>query len=453
MDDERDALPQGAPDRIESFLAEWRADEEIPGISAAVFGADGVRFAIGLGERDVETGEPATPDTLYSVASLSKPAVATAVLQLVERGVLDLDDEVREHVAVLDDAPDDPITIAELLSHASGIPRDFSAFYDVIDDGREPDVFEHIAGAAEHRLLDRDRFMYSNGGYYVLGEVIEAADGRPFDQYIDQEVFAPLGMSRSGYDPETLRSGDAMTGYVERDGELAPTTYDGGAGPSGGLISSPRELGTLGRVVLGNGDVDGSNVLDAGLVADACSLQSPELPTVDGSQRGYGYGWRIDEFAGQPLVSHLGGIDGAGAYVGILPDAGVGVTLAFNRYGPSARTIGRGLLAIARGENPEDAVRMIRVSNAIAAVTGSYESYRGAETATVESGPVGTIELTVDGRGLSFTAAPDEIEDDRYVFSTRSGNGLRWPVEFRGTPTGMELLVSTGKWTTVYTEQ
>lgn len=453
MDDEPATLPQGAPDRIESFLAEWRADEDIPAISATVFGADGVRFAIGLGERDVETGEPATPDTLYSVASLSKPVIATGILGLVEGGDIALHDEVGRYVDVLDDVPGDPITIAELLSHSSGIPRDFSAVFENLEDDQDLELFEHIAGAAQRRLCDRDRLMYANGGYYVLGEVIEAVDGRSYGQYAREAVLEPLDMERSSFDAESLRTDEeAMTGYaLDEDGEFTETTYEGGAGPSGGLLSTPRELARLGRTVLGEGTVDGTRVLDPEHAAAAHRLQSPPVPTVDGSERGYGYGWEIGEFADQPLVGHLGGIDGAGAYLGVLPEAELGVALAYNRHGPPGVTIGLGVLAIALGEDPADLVRMIRVSTAVEELTGTYRAYRDAESLTVESGAAGTIRLSLES-GMSFTASPDEIEDDRSVFSTRPGNGTRWTVEFLRTDEGTRVVLSMGKWTTAFSE-
>lgn len=448
-----DPLAAERIDAIESVLSGWRDDEDVPGISVVVFDDDGVRYATGLGERNVDAGRPATPDTLYPVASISKPVIATAVLQLVQRGTLALDDEVGEYVDVLDDAPGEPITIRELLAHSSGIPRDYSEFYDALDDGRDPTLREHVAGAAEHRLLDRERYMYTNGGYFVLGEVIEAVDGRPFDRWADAAVLDPLGMERSTFDADALgRDDDAITGYALDDDELTTATYEGGAGPSGGLLSTPRELAGLGRFVLGDGAVDGTRVLDADRLADATSLQSPPLPAVDDVRRGYGFGWEVDEFAGEPLVGHLGGITGAGAYLGVLPESSLGVALAFNRHGPPGVTMGREVLAAALGEDPADLVRMTRIRRAVEAVTGTYRAYRNADTAVVEPGPVGTIQVTVESRGRPVTASPEELGDDRWVFSLPLGNGLRRTAEFRKTGAGTELVLSTGKWTTRFVE-
>lgn len=175
--------PRTTADWIDSFLTDWREDEDVPGVSAVAFDEQGVRVATGLGERDVESGTSATPDTLYSVASLSKPVVALAVLRLAGRGKIALDDEIGTYVPILGDLPGDPITVEELLSHSSGIPRDFSEFHGSFDDGQDLGLMEHVRGAADRRLLDRDR-------YHVLQRGILRPRGadqvcrRPFERPI-----------------------------------------------------------------------------------------------------------------------------------------------------------------------------------------------------------------------------------------------------------------------------
>jgi len=434
---------------IDAFVEDWRTEEGIPGVSLAVVDRAGVQYATGYGHRDLETEAPATPDTLYAVASIVKPVTATAVLQLVERGDLALDDEIREYVDALADVPGEPITVRELLAHASGMPRDFVAQRYLIDDGRDLELFEHVAGATDQRLLDRDRYMYFNGGYFALGEVIEAVDGRDYAEYVEAEVLEPLGMERSTLDPAVVdRDDDAMTGYVIEDGELVPDSYDGGAGASGGLIASARELGRLVRATMNDGELDGTRVLGADLIDAMTTPQSATLAGEDGYDRAYGFGWNVETFGGEPLVSHQGGIGISGGYVAALPESGLGVALGFNALrGPSAPT-GKGILAILRGERPEAAVRSLRAERAVEAVTGEYEAYRGATTATVEPGPGRTVEVSLDGLGPSFAAAFDEAGDGEYAFSFRTGTGTRWLAEFRERGAGMELVVSQGKWVT-----
>ncbi|PSP57630.1 hypothetical protein BRC73_08055 [Halobacteriales archaeon QH_7_66_37] len=109
---------------IEVFLEDWLVEEEIPGASVAVFDEDGPLYATGLGSRTLDGTEPATSETLYNVGSITKIVTAMAVFQLVERDDLDPDDEIRDYVPFLHEAPGDPITVRELLTHSSGMPSD-----------------------------------------------------------------------------------------------------------------------------------------------------------------------------------------------------------------------------------------------------------------------------------------------------------------------------------------
>ena len=97
-----------------------------PGDERAVLDGDGIRYATGLGARDVQSRAPATAETLYSIASVTKTFTAMAVSSLVERDELALDDEIRDYVDFWADVPGDPITVRELLSHSSGIPTDYA---------------------------------------------------------------------------------------------------------------------------------------------------------------------------------------------------------------------------------------------------------------------------------------------------------------------------------------
>lgn len=446
MTSDHAALDEATVDAVEAFVDDWRETHDVPGVGVALVDEDGVTYGGGFGVRNRESGAPASPDTLFAVGSVAKPVTAVAVLQLVDRGDLALDDEIRRYVDVLTDVPGEPITVRELLSHSSGMPRDFVAQFAGGEDGTQ-DLVAYVDGAADQRLTDRPRYMYYNSGYFLLAEVIEAVDGRPYPTYVAEEVFGPLGMDRSGVDPGLLATDDdAMTGYVREDGDLVPSELDHDAGASGGLVSSVHQLAALLRCVLNDGSYEGNRLLSPGTVDEMCRVQSPLLPTADGTRRGYGYGWELDEFLGETLVSHRGGIGVSGGYVGVLRDRGVGVALAYNALGQPTIPYGQGVLALACGERPADAVPLLNVYAAVDAVTGSYVAYADAVTVTVEAGPAGTIEVTLP-RGATFTATPDAVDATPYTFSQTMGGGVRWVAEFRAGEAGMELVLSTGKWT------
>lgn len=452
MTPERDALPESTAESLESFVEEWRETADLPGVSVALFDGDGVLYEGGFGVRDRESDAPATADTLYAVGSVTKPVTALAVLQLVDRGLLALDDEVGEHVSVLTDVPGDPITVRELLSHSSGLPRDFVEQYEELRTDENESRLAFVDDAAGQRLTDRPRYMYSNGGYVVLAALLESVDGRPYEAYVRDEVFAPLGMGRSGFGPELLASDDdAMTGYRREDGELVPAELDEGAGAAGGLVTSVHQLVPLLRSVSNDGAVDGRPLLSADLVEEMRGFQSPLLPADDDRQRGYGLGWELSEFLGETLVAHRGGIYISGSYVGVLPDRGVGVALAYNALGRPTIPYAQGVLALACGERPGDAVPLLSVYDVVDAVTGTYTAYRDAMTVTVSEGPAATIELELPGE-MRFTASPAAVDEVPYRFSQTMGGGVRWVAEFRDGDDGTDLLLSTGKWVTVLTD-
>ena len=107
---------------IESLVYNWVRDNDVPGVSVVLVDADGERFAEGFGAGDLASNAPATPDTLYGVGSVTKPVTALAVVDLAEVGRLSLSDPANRYVDHLADAPGDPVTVAELLSHTSGVP-------------------------------------------------------------------------------------------------------------------------------------------------------------------------------------------------------------------------------------------------------------------------------------------------------------------------------------------
>jgi CubicO group peptidase (beta-lactamase class C family) len=372
-----------------------------------------------------------------------------AILQLVERGDLAFDDEVREYLPVLGRGEGGPVTVAELLAHRSGLPWTYVAQRDGI--ASTADLFRHVAGAADHGLVE-DRYAYADAGYLLLGELLGAVDGRSYAEYVESEIFEPLGMDRSTFDPAVLESdGDVMTGYTVEDGAFTPGTIDESAGAAGGLVSSVSELATLVRCLLNDGDFGGQTLLKPDSVEVTTVRQSPSTPTVDGTDRGYGYGWEVGDFMDDWLIAHAGSTDVSGGYVGFLRDRELGVALAFNAGGAerAVEAAGRGALAIVAGNDPTDVVRDLAVREKIETVTGTYDAYREYETVTVEPAPAGTIRVTIENRDVTFTAAPDIMARDDYAFSASMGTGEGWTLDFREGDGGLELVLSTGKWTSV----
>jgi hypothetical protein len=149
----------------------------------------------------------------------------------------------------------------------------------------------------------------------------------------------------------------------------------------------------------------------------------------------------------ETLVSHRGGIGISGGYMSVLRERGIGLAMAYNTVGQPVIPIGQGVLAIACGDDPEDAVPLLRVIDAIEGVTGDYTSYRDAMTVTVEKGPASTIRLVFENQDMTFTATPEDTTGDEYTFSQTMGDSTKWTAEFQAAGSQIDLILSRQKWT------
>lgn len=433
--------------RIDRFIADWLSESGIPGASVGIVAGGELAYAEGFGARDLATNAPATEDTRYGVASITKSFTATAVLQLVESGDVSLEDPVTAHVPHFQGF-EDPPTVHELLSHSSGMPSDGASVALIsraIGGDPEPvplssdrDLERYVADAEPERTADR-RFFYYNTGYTVLGELVSAVDGRDFPAYVRQEILDPLGMDRSIVAPSDFAAlEDAMTPYRDEEGSLVETEFPvKGVGAAGGLVSTAKDLGSYLRYQL---DPD-PGVLDPDFLAKARNRQASRQTYLDGSEQSYGYGWMRRSFLGEDLVEHGGSLGVSTAYVGFMPAVGAGVALACNASpDPHPSHVGRALLAILAGEEPSDATHYYGLREKADRIGGEYESYRGIQTAAVE--PDGaSLEIGLENglesetvRALPETGNPDDL---RYY--TVDTGGVRVPIEFAETAEGMDM--------------
>ncbi|PSQ15825.1 serine hydrolase [Halobacteriales archaeon QS_8_69_26] len=433
-------LPADRVRAIESLVTDWLQEEDVPGASVVVFDADGERYAEGFGARNLETNDPATPDTLYGMGSITKSVTGLVVVGMAEAGELSLSDPVDDYVDHYEDAPGDPITIAELLSHTSGMPATGTGILDQALRGTpagvsdEDDRKRYVRDATELRATDRERFMYYNTGYDILGRVIEAVDGRDYAEYVREEVFEPLGMERSTFhEAEFEGEEDAMTGYEPGEGppEPAPFPFEELIHPSGGLVSSVRELSRFVRAAMNDGSLDGSRVVPSGTVERCLRERAVRRTCLDGRDQGYGYGWMRQEMADDLEVGHGGSIVVSTAGASYLQDAGLGVVVACNTTAdPHPMELGRAVLAVAAGHPPTEEPTYA-MKRRCEAVTGTYESYRGELTATVERDG-GGLSVTMEGSfgEEELTAFPASLSPDDHEFYTVFGDGARALLEF-----------------------
>lgn len=434
-------LPADRRHKIESFVTDWMHEEEIPGASLLLVDGDEIAYENGFGARDLETNTPATPDTLYGFASISKSVAALGLLQLAEEGALSVDDHVAEYVEYLSDVEGEPITIEELLTHTSGMPSTGASligqFHNLEIGGPMGDWADHrtwVRQTTDLRATDEERYFYYNIGYGILSQVIEAIDGREYAEYVREEIFEPLGMERTTYHRDEFEADDdAMTPYRVDDGERreVPFPFDETIHGSGGMVSSVRELSRYLRAMMSDGEFHGARVCEPESVTELHEPRVTRHHRLDGTPQRYGYGWMHESMLGDTLIGHSGSLLVSTAYMGFLDDEGVGVLLACNGNPERhPRQIGPGVLSLATGGEPTD-VPALALREKLERVTGRYEGFREGMVGEVERAG-GELHLSLQSSygDRAVTLQPDSLDPDDLTFYATLGSGARVPAEF-----------------------
>jgi CubicO group peptidase (beta-lactamase class C family) len=351
---------------LESFVLTEMEEQRIPGVAVAIFDGEGVLFTAGYGWADIEQSWPMTPQTVMNIASISKTVTATAVLQLAERRLIDLDTDVNEYLPFSvrhPEFPDTPITARQLLTHTAGI-EDWDA-YDASYACGDPAVSlaDWIRGyfepggqyfAPENFLSTGpgEGYSYSNLGFGLLGYLVEVVSGEPFADFIRANIFEPLSMDETGWylaDIEPARHatpyawiepGDTLDNplFAERNGEfiedggfVAFCPYSFFNIPDGLVRTSVEQLTRFGAAWLGGGEFSGARVLDSATVAETLSPQvEAALVGTDRFAQGLAWRQRLDlEFG--VVWSHSGGDPGVRTILLFSPEEGRGVAVFANR--------------------------------------------------------------------------------------------------------------------------
>ena len=277
-------------EEIDAVVAEGIDEGQMPGCVVLVGRQGKIVFSAAYGHRQLEPEPlPMELDTVFDLASLTKPiATATSVMILIEQGKLGLDDRVAEHLPEFDRADKREITVYHLLTHQSGLPpaNPLSHF----DEGPQR-AWERLC-ELPLRHEPGARFVYSDVGYLVLGELVHRMGGAPLDAFAREHLFAPLGMAETGFLPdEALRRRAAPTERREDRwmvGEVHdPRAYllEGVAGHAG-LFATAADLAVYAQMLLGGGEYGGRRILRPETVA----LMTEGYPAAGGKR---GLGWDV----------------------------------------------------------------------------------------------------------------------------------------------------------------
>jgi CubicO group peptidase (beta-lactamase class C family) len=348
---------------VDDVVAEFHDRRHAPGMQLGVLaGGRAVHFT-GRGITDCATSAPVGAERVYRIASMSKSFTAAAILQLRDRGLLQLDDPVVRHLPVAvglagPTADSPPITLRHCLTMSSGLPSD-DPWADREEEMPQAAFDDLLARPVAGAYAPGTAFAYSNLGYAILGRVVEAITGRPFVDYVGRELLAPLGMSDTTYDYRTVPPGRLTRGYrPTRHGEweLQEFTAPGSFSAIGGLLST---AGDIARWVAWLSDAfpprDGDDdtvlarasrremqqqhrVLPFDLVEGTAGRNRLVSKGFPWGLSGYGYGLFVESAPELgPISQHIGGYPGFGSYMGWHQASGLGVVAFANgTYAPVA---------------------------------------------------------------------------------------------------------------------
>ena len=322
---------------IDRFVAEQLAAWEVPGCAAAAVRDGQVVLAAGWGQRDLDTKLPVTADTLFAIGSTTKAFTAATVGALVDDGLLEWERPLRDYVPEIqlhDPVVSDRLTVADLLSHRSGLPRHEMVWLGHPSQTR-PEVIRRLRFLPLSKDL-RQAFQYCNLGYLAAGYAVEVLSGRPWEDYLRDRLLTPLGMGRSNLSVDEMSADpDHATAYERRQGVVVPVPQRPitALAPAGAVNSCAADLTRWLLAQLGDGQLDGQAVMSAATVARQHEphIVLPEDRTFPASTRhAYGLGWFVGRYRGHRLLEHGGGIDGFLTECILLPDDGIGVAVMTN---------------------------------------------------------------------------------------------------------------------------
>jgi CubicO group peptidase (beta-lactamase class C family) len=340
-------LPVGPPsgaasgdDVVANMIATYRqqipelmAEQDVPGLAVAVVDRDRVLWVEGFGDRD-DQGHPVTTDTIFGLQSMSKLFTATAVMQAVEAGRLELDEPITTYLpgftvhSAFEAHPERRITLRMLLSHTAGFTHEAPVGN---SNELDPGTFdEHVRSISDTwlRFPVGSGFAYSNLGIDLAGYILEQVEGSPFADLMRDSLLGPVGMERSTFDRTVIQADDKRA-VPHVDYYSDPPIYEP-VTAAGGLYSSADDLARFLLFELGEGTLDGRTVLGPESMREMRRIPPP----FTGEQAGYALGvarTRWNRWPQSPdLFNHAGGGSGFMSDLWWAPQLGIGVALVSN---------------------------------------------------------------------------------------------------------------------------
>ena len=315
---------------FESWIRGQMVSRHLPGIAVGVVFDQELIWAKGFGFADVDARTPMTPATRFRMASHSKLFTSTAIMQLRDAGKLRLDDPVAKYLPwfkIMPAESDDPlITIEELVTHSSGLPREAGPHWSTYEFPTEEQVRDYIAGH-QAAFSPEVRWKYSNLALGIAGMVVEIVSGEKYADYVQKHIFAPLGMSASSVD----RKDDGLAvgyGRLMPDGsrKKMPFIDARGLGPATGITSNVEDMAKFVSLQFRTGPRGPNQILSSGALREMHRVRVLENDWT----RGNAIGFAVNREKDKVYVGHGGSYPGYKTQTLIQLDGKVGVIVLTN---------------------------------------------------------------------------------------------------------------------------
>jgi CubicO group peptidase (beta-lactamase class C family) len=417
---------------------------EVPGMAIAIVKGKEIVYAKGFGYRDVERQLPVTADTLFAIGSSSKAFTTFVLGTLVDEGKIEWEKPVRTYIPwfkLYDPSMTEHLTVRDLVTHRSGLPRHDLVWYNNFESSREQ--FVRKLAYLEPSADLREKFQYNNLMFLTAGYLTEVITGKTWEEAVRARILDLLGMKRTDFSVvDSQKDADFAEPYSKKDGKVQKIPFRPitNLAPAGSINSSVNEMARWVTVHLNGGKYGDKKLAEAPTVADmhlahmVTGATSPEAEITGGE---YGMGWFGDNYRGHRRVEHGGNIDGFSANVVLFPKDDFGMVVLTNLNGTPLRDLiaqvaadrllglkptdwinqGAARRALAERENKEGAKK-----KAVTRVVGTVPSHKLADYAGDYEHPgYGILKVELNGAKLEATFNKITTPLEHWHYDTFSG--------------------------------
>lgn len=445
--------------QLQGFIREKLFQFRMPGLAIAVKSNDGEIYQDAFGYSDISAGKPVSADTCFSLASITKSFTSISVLKLARSGHLSLKDAVSDHIRELRGSHFDEVTIHHLLSHSSGITTFGSSERHLrrqlnIGDGMSSSVesFQSVLSHAGEWTIGKpgERFSYFNEGYMLLHDIVSLYSGTSYEQFVEENILAPLGMGNTFFVGGTAanKKGKIAVPYSMISGNFPThTKVVYGTPGSGNLFSNVEDMSKYLEMLVHKGTINGEEIVNSSDIEAMETLQvrndvfevGPDGVKKDPGT-GYGYGLFINEnFLGKKLISHTGSILVYTSFMGYVRETGSYVIALANTTGYPMVNIGKYALAASMNTDPEQ-LNFIRNQKITEGIEGTYSSYGGTIGFYVQK-KGDCIEVKSRFAQDSIIMIPEMLSDQYARFSSVQQGSLKLYADFVTSPDGGKEMI------------